>query len=193
MKKIAKILSVCFIIALLAMTATACGSDNAKSEDKTEATAIAEKATEKVTEKATEKASEKATEKAADSATTKASETSAEKASESASGAVSDEDMEKAVHNSFSDSFCKSINESDIMSMEMSAEGNYVVWKMTFKKDLTEDKIESYKDKLIANDLTSNLDTIRNAVKSDVESTDFGMIVRYYTKDGELILEQKAE
>ena len=109
------------------------------------------------------------------------------------SGTPSAADMEHAVHNSFSDSFCKTINESDLFTMEMYAEGTVLVWELTFKKDLTDSEKEAYKKKLIESDLTENLTTVRGAVQKDVSSTNFTMTVRYYTKDGELLLEQKSK
>ena len=108
-------------------------------------------------------------------------------------GKISSADMEKAVHNSFSDSFCKTIDDSDMFSMTMHSEGDYVVWELTFENQLSDSELEIYKKTIEENDLTENLSNIRSAVKNDVESTDFHMIVRYFNKDGSLILEQKAE
>lgn len=166
MKAFFRIISVCVLIAVFAVMFAACGSDDNKTE-------VAEVI---------------ASESAAQAATLSDSQEDS-----SASGDLTAEEMEIAVHNSFSDSFAKTINESDIFSMKMYSEGNYVVWDLTFKEHLDSEKLSEYKDKLVNKDLTQNLEAVRAAVRNDISNTNFGMIVRYHNAEGEVVLEQTAQ
>ena len=166
MKSLSRILSVCVLLAVFALVFTACGSDN----NKTEETAA----------------------NPSDSITATA-DTAVQKDDSASSGELTAQEMEIAVHNSFSDSFAKTINESDLFSMEMYSEGNYVVWDLTFKEHLDSEKLSEYKDKLVNKDLTQNLEAVRAAVRNEISNTNFGMIVRYHNAEGEVVLEQTAQ
>lgn len=100
--------------------------------------------------------------------------------------------MYYAVNNPLSEGFCEEMNRSDLFTMEMYAEGSNIVWDLTFKNELTETEKAYYLQKFDENPLTDELGDIREVVREEVGRADFGMIVRYRTVDGTIILEQKA-
>ena len=102
-------------------------------------------------------------------------------------------DLEGAVHNTFSDALCNTVNKSDILSMKMGTEGNNVLWELKLKKDVDDTKLKIVKDKMGKQNLPKNITSLRKYSGLPKDKQNCGLIVRYYTKDGKLFLEQKSK